>query len=152
MASALVPLQNITLSSAQSSVTFANIPSTFRDLRLVVTATASGNYNVPIYFNGSTTGYNSIYMEGNGSSVFGGNLTNYAGIVYGSNLSQSIIEVIDYTSTKNKTFVSKLAVSTNAAGFTMGEWASSAAVTSVALTIGGTWSIGSTFALYGVSA
>jgi len=152
MASAIVPLQNITLGSSQASVTFANIPNTFRDLKIVVTATANGNYNVPIYFNGTTTGYTSIYMEGNGSSVFGGNLTNYAGIVYGSNLSQSIIDVIDYASTKNKTFLSKLAVSTNAAGFTMGEWASTSTVTSVALTLPGTWSSGSTFALYGVSA
>lgn len=153
MASGMVALATITLGSTASTVTFGSIPSTYRDLRIVINATASGGYNVPVTFNGDGTGsnYPSVYLGGDGSTASSGTLNNYIGGVYSSNLSLNTIDILDYSATdKHKPWLSRLSVSTNASSFIAGRWANTSAITSVAFTIPGTWSVGSIFSLYGI--
>lgn len=153
---AMVALYSTTLASATSSVLISGIPTNgYRDLRVVINATASSGYNVPVAFNGDTNAanYPSVYVGGDGSSASSGTLNNYIAGVYTSNLSMTIIDVLDYAVTnKHKNWLSRLSVSTNASSAIAGRWANTAAINSIAFTIPGTWSAGSTFTLYGIKA
>jgi len=166
MAAALVPLQNITLGSAQSSVTFASIPTTgFRDLRLVVSAkpTGTGYPAVGGRYNSDTgSNYTFVRMTGNGSSA--GSLASSAtynswastyglGPVAGA-ISNFIIDVLDYAATdKHKTSLARANTPNDGVEASASRWANTAAVTSITLlTTADTFAVGSTFALYGVVA
>jgi len=153
---AMVALYATSLASPTSSVSIAGIPTTgYRDLRLVINATASSGYNVPVAFNGDTNAanYPSVYLGCDGSSASSGTLNNYIAGVYSSNLSMTTIDIMDYAATdKHKAWLSRLSVSTNASSAIAGRWANTAAITSIAFTIPGTWSAGSTFTLYGIKA
>lgn len=155
MPNAIVLLQSVTLAASTSTVTFSNIPGSYSDLRIVINATANSGYNVPVAFNGDTTAsnYPSVYAGGDGSATSSGTLNNYIAGVYTGNLSLTTIDIMDYSATnKHKTWLSRLSVSTNASSMIVGRWANTTPITSVAFAIPGTWSTGSTFNLYGVTA
>jgi len=153
---AMVALYSTTLASSTSSVSIVGLPASgYRDLRIIINATANSGYNVPVAFNGDTTAgnYPSLYLGGDGSSASSGTLNNYIGGVYGSNLSITTIDIFDYATTdRHKTWLSRLSVSTNAASLITGRWANAAAITSIAFTIPGTWAAGSTFSVFGIKA
>ena len=68
------------LSGSAASVTFSSIPSTFRDLVLVVSArSTSGQPAYWVRLNGLTSGYPSMRMGGDGTSPFAGQETNEGG-------------------------------------------------------------------------
>lgn len=55
-----------------TSVTFSSIPATYTDLVLKASTRSSAASNLSAYnvtFNGSSAGYNTIYLNGNGASV-----------------------------------------------------------------------------------
>jgi hypothetical protein len=57
-------------SGGASSIIFSSIPQTFTDLKLVIstrTTTSAINDDVLLTFNGATSGYSGIYLNGNGS-------------------------------------------------------------------------------------
>lgn len=158
MAAALVPLQNITLGSAQATVTFASIPATYRDLRIVVSCQAmSGNGVMATQFNadtGSNYSYVGMYTESGSNGSESGSTTYIKTSV--SNVTSNemfTIDVMDYSATnKHKTALLRPGnPATNLAAYA-GRWANTAAVTSVKLYHTGTnqFGTGSTFALYGV--
>lgn len=152
---AFVALYSTTLAANSASVTINGVPSTgYRDLVVVINATASAGYNVPIAFNGDTTAsnYPSLYMGGDGTSTFSGTLNNYAGGVYTGNLSLTTIHIMDYATDKHKTWLTRLSVGANTVQAITGRWANTAPITSIAFTVPGTWSTGSTFTLYGIKA
>lgn len=153
MGAALVPLQNITLGSAASSVTFGSIPGTMRDLRLVYfVGSVNGNQDIGVRFNG-TTGTSHVYMAGFGSSTGSGTGANLLGYVNSPGLLNQV-DIMDYAQTdKHKSGLIRYGADTNFAAAAAFRWASTAAITSVELYLGtGTFSSGSTFALYGVKA
>lgn len=63
------PIQTTTLTSAQSSITFSSIPSTYTDLRVVFTLVGtSANPNCYLRFNSDTaTNYSSTWLSGYGT-------------------------------------------------------------------------------------
>ena len=73
-AGAYFPLGEFTLSSAQTTVTFSNIPQTYTHLQLrsIARGTATGTSGVDLYltFNNNTTGYNGHQLYGDGASAF----------------------------------------------------------------------------------
>lgn len=167
MAAALVPLQNITLGSATASVTFGSIPSTFRDLRLVIQGGAtSGAENLRMTINSDTTygNYSWVRMSGSGSSAsssttpgddgYGGSRrVNTQGYFAADLNNVTILDIMDYKSTdKHKTYLSR--ANTPGVDAMAIRWASTAAITSLMfdLAAGTTLRSGSTFALYGVVA
>lgn len=159
MASALVPLQNITLGSSQASVSFGSIPSTFRDLRLVVNGTIGSTVDALVLrFNGDTgSNYSFVYATGDGSNATsGGTTTNLLSVgVIGSTQSVSTIDIMDYSATdKHKTVLGRgntpgWGVRMNAA-----RWASTSAITSILVYTEASVNLaaGTTLALYGVKA
>lgn len=163
MASAQVALATITLGSAASSVTFASIPATYRDLRLVSfvpsltgSPTAAGAF---ARFNSDTGGnYNTVYAYGNGSSTGSGTETNSTTLFWGAFPAAGGIDhwdILDYAQTdKHKSAIGRADGNGASTWMYAGRWASTSAITSITLTSPDSGSdqfgIGTTFALYGI--
>lgn len=145
-----------TLTSTATSITFSSIPSTFRDLVLVAQYNGLAGANLNCRFNGDTGfNYNAVYMYGF-SGIAGGaqNESERLLLTIGSDgLSDLTLNIMDYAQTnKHKSTLSRSgSVTTGSTEAFVGRWISTAAINSLQL-YGGTFSIGSTFALYGVSA
>ena len=160
MASAQVALATITLGSAASTVTFSSIPATYRDLRLVINASGTGgNGLVKVQFNGdtSTSNYFDVGMYGDGSSAGSESHTTLGYIKGGiTSLGASetiLIDVLDYMATdKHKALLLKQTSASAGLEAFAGRWASTSAVTSIAIGQSGTntFATGSSFSLYGI--
>lgn len=157
MANAMVPLANLTLSSAQATVTFSSIPGTYRDLRLVINGQTTGALNnAQVQFNADGgSNYTAVRMLGDGSSASSsapgaltfmqfGDIGNIDTVITG--------DVMDYSATdKHKTALIR---GSNAGGVVSayaGRWANTAAITSLKVTGANTFASGTTFALYGIA-
>ncbi len=154
--SAYVPLANVTLGSAASSVTFSSISQSYRDLVLVVNAGTGTNESVNVRINSdSGSNYPFVAAIGNGSST-GSSATTLTQIQtnYGINGSTShnvILNFMDYSATdKHKTVLYRTNISD--AGTTMGavRWANTSVITTIAL-VNATYQAGSSFSLYGIA-
>lgn len=160
MATAWTPLANITLGSAQTTVTFSSISQAYRDLVVVVSpiAATTGNAGRFRFNSDSGSNYSWVLMYGDGSSAASNNsasTTEFIGLLSETTVSNTIIHVMDYSTTnKHKTVMTRTSGTANYTGATAQKWASTSAVTSISLYMtGGTnYAAGSTFALYGVSA
>ncbi|NBU22805.1 MAG: hypothetical protein EBS38_02680 [Actinobacteria bacterium] len=159
-----IPLANITLTSAQSSVTFGSIPTSvngvaLRDLVLVV----NGNYttadgNTLVRLNGdSGSNYSNVYMAGGGAGAGSGALSGvwlYGGGMNTTAGHSQIWNIMDYSATnKHKTVLNRSnEIGTNSAVYAWaGRWANTSAVTSVYIQGSSNFAIGSSFALYGIA-
>ncbi len=149
-------INSTTLGSAQSSVTFSSIPSTFTDLTIVINGFYSGTTYGKFDFNSDTTSGNYSYTRFLGYS--GGVLSDRAGgtdgISLGSTMGSWIANINDYS---NTTTYKTLLARENAAGSGTGAyvylWRNTAAITSLTFTgVGGNFATGSTFKLYGIEA
>lgn len=175
-----VLLRRITLTASASSVTFDSIPQTgYTDLKLVMSlrSTAGGgtNWDPLCYrFNGSTSGYSTRELYGNGSSA--GSATNTtitsagAGGTWGrlqdygittSNQTANTFSSIEllipnYTSSNQKSLSFDSVYETNAtaayAEMVAGIWTGTAAVSSIDFALyTGSFVAGSSFSLYGLA-
>jgi hypothetical protein len=161
----------VTLGSTASSVSFSNIPATYRDLIVVLSirSTHSGNEDFSVMrFNGdSGSNYSYVFMNGSGavatssssSSVTFISDSTFAGSTATANVfTPALINIEDYSATdKHKTTISRSSSTTTSGqvSATAGRWANTAAITSVAFTCfqsGASYAAGSTFSLYGVIA
>lgn len=157
------PIQTTTLTSAQATVTFSSIPSTFTDLVLITNTAsqlASGSEHILCYFNSDTgTNYSSTYLYGTGSAAISGRDTNKTGVFIGrheqTELGTGITHIMNYANTTtNKTVISRGGL---AGGITIAYvslWRSTSAITSLSMTpyLGTTFDSGSSFTLYGIRA
>lgn len=168
MPNALTPLANLTLGSAQNSVTFSSINQSYGDLLLVVSNVrqSTTNFQMMVRVNGNaSSSYLWSAMAGSGSSTSATQAStattqwSLSGSVIPSTTSaQMVLHFIDYAATnKSKTMLSRLDVPTASSPGTsssFGLWTNTAAISSVTLFIQGgtaTFSTGTNFALYGVS-
>lgn len=166
--SAYVPLANLTLGSSASLVTFTSISQSYRDLVLIVniaglTGTPTVTGSAMRVNSDSGSNYSWVSMTGNGSSAvaFTNTSTGFDLACGTSNVaSQAKINIMDYSATdKNKSMIQRGDRSDVNTQAYVQRWGSNTAITSIQLYspdyFGGTldtWSAGSTFALYGVSA
>lgn len=154
------PLANITLGSAASSIVFGSIPSTYRDLVVVLVGQGSTTLQGRIRLNGDTgSNYNYQRMSGNGSSpsalaqssqTFG-----YVSAIAQATSTSALqmkINIMDYSITnKQTTMISRADNANNGTDTFVNRWANTSAVTSVTiLTSTGDWSAGTTAAIYGI--
>jgi hypothetical protein len=154
-----VLLNQITLTTTPSTVTFSNIPQNYGDLRLVVAGTLNSFDGVGVRFNAdSGNNYSSVVMFGSGSS-FGS--INYTGAeaaagILSSTQGVSTADIMDYSSIdKHKTVVSRGDVADTQTRANASRWANTAAVTSMTVVAGGgakTFGAGTILSLYGVHA
>ena len=157
-------LETQILGSEQSSVVFSNLntyASTYKHLqirmvsRLSFTATTTDQL---MRFNGVTSSsYAGHRLVGNGSSVFAnarsGSSSMFIGLVDGAQFTTAVIDVLDFTGTKNKTVRSFTGVNGGVSELmlTSGLFDSTAAITSLTLFPPVyNYVVGSRFSLYGI--
>jgi hypothetical protein len=158
------PLQSITLTSSQTSVTFNNIDQTYTDLILVINAAISSgtadNY-LKLGTNGIDTGTNFSYtiLRGNGSIATS---THNSGVTYidlcGATAIDSAfglttnVHLNSYSNPNTyKTALIRSSNAANGADEIVGLWKGLTPITTIQLSpSASTYSAGSTFSLYGI--
>lgn len=150
-------LATITLQSSSSNVLFSNIPSSYRDLILIVDGIfASGSENMLIRFNSDgASNYSNTYLFGSGSStgaapvsgtgIYGGGLTT-------ANKTIQRFYIFDYSSTvKQKSTINRTDTNNDATYCWGGRWNSTNSINSIEVrgSGSGVFAAGSTFSLYG---
>lgn len=156
-----VALQQITLTSSASSVTFGSIPQGYRDLRLVVTAHLDVGTDLYMRFNSdSGSNYSKVVMYGTGASAASSASTStvlvmqyqgYPTTTAGGHVNTS--DIMDYSQTdKHKTALFRGNAAQNGTDATAGRWASTSAITTIEIYAGSSRILqaGSTFKLFGV--
>lgn len=154
------PLANITLGTAASSIVFASIPSTFRDLVVVFAGQGSTDIQARLRLNGITTAiYNSQRLSASFGSttaqgLTGQTLSTLSEIAKARTTSalQLNINIMDYSTTdRHKTIINRAINAFTGSELVINRWANTGAVNSVTiLTSTGNWAAGTTAAIYGI--
>jgi hypothetical protein len=149
-----------TLTATTTSVTFSSIPQTYTDLVIIYNGT-SAVQNFPIRFNSDTgANYSYVRMFGDGSSTYSDreNSITYGSLgIISSERTLVIGQIQNYSNTTTrKSLLSRSGYTgTGYVSFYCSLWRNTAAITSITL-LGGTggqsFSVGSTFTLYGIKA
>lgn len=156
MASALVALATTTLASSSATVTFSSISGAYRDLRLVVSGTATAGGNMTIIFNGdSGANYSYVQAYGTGSAAQSASSSanaDFSGVFY-TNPTIMTYDFMDYSATdKHKTNINRGSAASNLVSMSVGRWASTSAITRIDIGHGsGSYAAGTTFSLYGIA-
>jgi hypothetical protein len=159
------PIATHTIPSATASYTFSSIPSTYTDLILIISATAtSGADDLLIQFNSDTaSNYSNTVLTANGSaaaSIRGSNQTaillDYNGVL-NTTLNNRIVNIMNYANTNTfKTILVRANNSSTGVDGIAGLWRKTPeAITSITVKNTGTsfnFTIGSTLTLYGIKA
>lgn len=162
------PLGEFTISSAQSTIEFTNIPQTYTHLQVrafIKTSRSAYTDYLIMRMNGDTgANYKAHAVYGDGTSPFAESFNNIelgscAGSTLSNTFSTSIIDILDYKNTNKNTVIRNLnGLDTNGngqwVGITSGVWLNTAAVTSLRFTSGlsSNFAVGTNFSLYGVLA
>lgn len=158
MAYTLIATQ--TLVAPSGTVTFSNIPGTFKDLVLEISTavSASGAADVFARFNNDTaTNYSMTQLFGNGTSAGSNRQANDTAVriavTDGSTISSNVFQIFQYANTNvNKTSLTRSDVSSALTKAIAGLWRSTSAVTGMTIfPNSGTFNAGSTFKLWAVS-
>lgn len=156
MPSAITPLANYTFSGASSTMVFSSINQSYKDLILVVSVPSQVSGTISIAPNGDTANLTSVYMRGNGSTAVSSTQTTGALNTVSSTAAASIkIDLMDYSATdKHKSMLTRFDNSSAESLARITRWASTSAITSITISHSATngFGIGTSFALYGVSA
>ena len=157
-------LATLTLTGSDSSITFASIPSTYRDLIVVCNFQNSGTASASrLQMNGDTGGnYNGVWATGTGSAANSSSESNQTSArLFGASVGPAntfsnlgIIQIMDYSATdKHKTVLTRYGAAGTEVQMTASRYASTSAITSVTVfdILGQTYQTGSTFSLYGIA-
>jgi hypothetical protein len=164
MANAMALIGAITLTSAQSTIIFSNLPQTYRDLMLVITgAVNTSSADILINFNGDAgSNYSWVSAGGSGTTAFSFtnsgqtyiNIGQNAQVQTGSTNYLATFNVMDFSATdKQKICITRANATGNGVAAFASRWASTSAVTSLVITLtgGNSWIASSTFYLYGIA-
>ena len=149
-----------TLGSAQATVSFTSISGSYTDLVLVATVklTSSNTDRLFLQFNGDTgTNYSATYLQGDGSAAASGRFSSIAEMRFynqsTADFYPNIIHIMNYAnSTTYKTAIGRSSAAAISTTATVGLWRSTAAITQVDVKSPNTFTSGSTFTLYGITA
>lgn len=154
--STYVALANTTLVSSATNISFTSIPSTYRDLVLVVdgTPSASGVSAGLIFNSDSGLNYSSVIISGSGSAAgaAGNTNTSFGDCAFFNTTGKMnfIVQILDYSATdKHKSLLSR---SNDAGSFVIAyyaRWANTAAINSVQVV--SQFAAGTTLSLYGIA-
>jgi hypothetical protein len=168
MPTTFTKIASLTAAGGSSTISFTSIPSTYTDLVIKVSARATYAANfqdINIRFNGSTSGYSSRLLQGDGSAATSANNASSA-LVWGANsvsanatantFSNGEVYIPNYTSALNKSLSTDAVTENNATAayiqVAAGLWSNTAAITSIEMYLGaGNYVQYSTFTLYGIS-
>lgn len=163
MAATYEPIATTTLTvSAAGSINFSSIPNTYTDLKLVI-AGSLRDYadNILMTFNGNNSSlYSQLYLEGSGSSAYAGRTTGVRTYIPGNSAFYTTpflatVEFFNYTGATNKAFLINTSADRNGAGTISREaglFRSTSTISSISLSCGGIFAIGTQATLYGIKA
>ncbi len=155
-------------SGGAADITFSSIPATYTDLLIKVSARTNRSGTdvddeLRLSFNGTTTGYATRMIEGNGSTVrstadadpYFGRGTNPTDNATANTFGNTEYYIPNYATSSNyKTVSFDTVMETNGTfsimDFVAGRWVNSAAITSCKISAIGTFEQYSTFYLYGI--
>lgn len=161
-----IPLATITLSSTDSSIDFANIPNSYKDLVLVVNGATSESVtdsSIALRVNSDTgSNYSWVYAWGTGSAtasgssadsrIFIGRLPGYSSA---STPGTILVQMMDYSATdKHKTVLTRGNNTSGVVSMHAGRWASTNAVNTLSVSrydFASGFVAGATFSLYGIA-
>lgn len=152
-----IALANITLSSSASSVTFSNIPNTYKDLVVIFGGTLSANAGVAVVFNWdtNTSNYSRVFMYGESAGAGSGSTSNDNRFMeVGTGQGNFVLQIMDYSATdKHKTTLARANQADRIVWANAGRWANTAAISSIQLDPNSTttFASGATLALYGIA-
>jgi hypothetical protein len=169
MPSTYEPISTQTLATTAASVTFTSIPSTYTDLMVIISSTATNNnYDIGMRYNSdSSTNYSMtalVFNADNSASAYAARETSVSSIRSNTNINNTIpnplaLQINNYANTNAfKTSVSRSSVPSTGYGLaaTVGLWRSTAAINEVTFVLLGggstTFKVGSTFTIYGIKA
>jgi S-adenosylmethionine:tRNA-ribosyltransferase-isomerase (queuine synthetase) len=164
MATTYEPIAKTTLGSAQATVTFNSITSSFTDLILIITpAATAGNPDINIQLNSDTaTNYSVTSMSGNGTTATSTRASTQSSIKINQTAtingtlgnSTYIINLNNYSnSTTYKTVLSRSNRSGSGVDASAGLWRSTSVINTIDVKASSsTFLTGSTFTLYGILA
>lgn len=163
------PIATVTVGSGGATdIDFTSIPGTYTDLKIVISArtTRTGTDlqdELFMQFNGNTSSYTTLMLEGSGSSVRSATYSAQTKLLYGtapsdnstaSTFSNSEYYIPNYTSSNNKSISYESTAENNGTVtqlyLTSGLWGNSAAITSIKITAYGTFDQYTTATLYGI--
>jgi hypothetical protein len=158
------PIASTTVAVAAASITFSSIPSTYTDLRFVLTSTASiGGSQSKITLNGLTTAIYSVTgLYGSGTTATSGttngnNFINLDTLGASSTIPTLItLDLLSYAGSTYKTIMWQANEDRNGSGYVsdyVGLIQTTAAITSLTVAQNsGTYNVGTTATLYGIKA
>lgn len=168
MATTYESIATTTLGSANTTITFSSIPSTYTDLRIIVSnakVTATGFAGYLSFNSDSGTNYSFTLLGGNGASASSSNSNTRNTLPcmgWITDLSttipaMAIIDIFSYAGSTNKTTLINASYDKNGSGATenyVGLWRSTSAISTITVNqSGGTgWASGTTATLYGIKA
>ena len=167
MATTMKLIAKVTLGSDSATTSFTDIPATYDDLLLVISARSSRADIFEVAaarFNGAAndTNHSSRYLLGDGSAASSGTNT-YArlGLIPANTATSSTfgnleVYIPNYAGSTNKSYSASSVMENNATtsyiDVMAGLWSNTAAITSIAFhtVLGSNYKSGSTFYLYGI--
>jgi hypothetical protein len=162
--STYTPIQSYTLGSAQADVTFNSISGSYTDLVLVISGQMSGGGGasaVQLQFNSDAgSNYSVTLMTGDGSSATSSRNSNQSAMTVGlatdasGQVASNIFQIMNYSNaTTNKTVIARAGIAGDRMRATVGLWRNTQAITTIKVINNGgtTFTIGSTFTLYGIA-
>lgn len=164
--STYTPIASTTLTTTASTIEFTSIPSTYTDLILVARGSFDTTNDIRFRINNdSGTNYSFTLITGDGtsaSSTRGTSLTSGLGSYYGQvtttlGNSVQILHFMNYSNTTtNKTILVRSNGASGGVDALVNLWRSTSAITTLTFAkssaFTGTWQIGSTLTLYGITA
>jgi len=149
-----IALATRTLSGPVTQVTFSSIPSTFRDLILVVSGTADPLSNFGVQFNSDTSSnYRTVAMTGNGSSPTSFSQTTTFALMgrLGPTHSVNILNIMDYSATnKHKTVLARGGPGNELVRASATRWNNNNAINRITVVFAAL-NAGTTLSLYGIA-
>lgn len=160
------PITSTTLASAQSTITFSSISSSYTDLRLVFFMAALGSNERPLLRlnNNSSSIYTLTRLQGIGSAVQSSNEATSTGFDFNSGANANanipslyIFDMLSYLAAVNKTVLCQHSEDLSGSGRTaryVGLFASTATISRIDITnaFGGNLAAGTIATLYGIKA
>jgi hypothetical protein len=145
--------------SSTTSYTFSSIPGTYTDIILVATGSNSvGNRALNMTFNGdSGTNYSATNLAGDGTSAVSNRSTSASNISIGNSattIATITAHIMNYSNaTTYKSVIMRNSASSVQVAALAGLWRSTAAITSIGLTLnsGDSFNAGTTFTIYGIA-
>jgi hypothetical protein len=156
LASTYIPIATQTLTAVTATPTFTNIPQGYTDLVVAIETNITSDFQ--FRFNGdSGTNYSHTWLIGNGSaaSAVRASTDNKIYLNWASNSTGRLItlHINNYSNaTTYKTTLVKTGHGNGAVELSVGNWRSTAAITSITFSGVNSFPAGSTFTIYGIKA